>query len=137
MPNGQGHAPATGALRGVYDPSRLISSKFYNANNINDPDTCHKASGTVTYVEKYGDGDWDIYVQLDPQYKSTDADGTATMGYLINKADRDSLQLWVEARETTSHKAADMIWEVPHGDQGSTCGNGGQAFNSATGILQT
>src|SRR5918992_3068086 len=42
-------------LVGVYNPSRL---------RVINP--CQQASGTVTHIETWSDGDWNIYVGLDP-----------------------------------------------------------------------
>jgi hypothetical protein len=90
------------ALLNVYSPSRL--------KRIN---TCQQASGTVTFREKWGDGDYDIYVSLDPESKS-----------LVTQQDIDNLRYWEEARDH-GNGPADMLWEAVPKDQGSCSGNKG------------
>lgn len=115
-------APASGALRGVYNPSRLMAG---NNGVPTKYDICQQASGTVTYVELWDDGDWDVYVQLDPEYLP---EGSSP---LVGRSDVSNLRYWTQAKNVEgSHQAADMLWEVVRGDQGTTCGDGTQAFNT-------
>ena len=56
--------PADQALSGVWNPSRL---------GVNNP--CQQASGTVVKIEQpEADGDMDLYISLDPQWKSLAGD---------------------------------------------------------------
>ena len=48
-------SPSEDPLAGVHNPSRL---------RVINP--CQSASGTVTHIETWADGDWNIYVDLDP-----------------------------------------------------------------------
>ena len=109
------NAPASGALRDVYNPSR-----FTNGYEI-----CQQASGTVAYVESWGDGDWNIYTRLDPQYLPG---GSSP---LVSRSDISHLRYWTQAKSTNSN----MLWEVVPKDQGS-CGGGTQTFGSGTGLPQ-
>jgi hypothetical protein len=55
-------SPSENPMAGVHNPSRL---------RVIDP--CQQASGTVTHTETWEDGDWNIYVDLDP-----DSEGLAS-----------------------------------------------------------
>jgi hypothetical protein len=83
------------AMSGVYSPQRLSQETL-----------CQAASGEVTYVEKWGDGDWDVYL------KNISPSG------LVSASDIRNLQLWREAQKTRRHDAADMLWEIVPQDQG-------------------
>jgi hypothetical protein len=67
---------------------------------------CQAASGEVTFVEKWGDGDWDVYLK------------NISPSNLVSASDTRNLQLWREAQETRRHDAADMLWEIVPQDQG-------------------
>src|ERR671917_2725290 len=55
-------SPSEDPLAGVHNPRRL---------RVINP--CQSASGTVTHIETWSDGDWNIYVDLDP-----DSEGLAS-----------------------------------------------------------
>jgi hypothetical protein len=78
-------------LAGVYNPSRL---------RVINP--CQQASGTVTHIETWSDGDWNIYVDLD-----SDSEG------LVSGKNIQKLREWPQAGGV-----AEMLWEVTPDDQG-------------------
>lgn len=77
-------------LAGVHSPSRL---------RVINP--CQQASGTVTHMETWSDGDWNIYVDLD-----TDSEG------LVSTEGIQKLREWPQASG-----GAEMIWEAIPDDQ--------------------
>lgn len=78
-------------LAGVYNPSRL---------RVINP--CQQASGTVTHIETWSDGDWNIYVDLD-----SDSEG------LVSAENIQKLREWPQAGGV-----AEMLWEATPADQG-------------------
>ncbi len=84
-------SPSEDPLAGVHNPSRL---------RVIDP--CQQASGTVTHMETWDDGDWNIYVDLDPESEGL----TSARG--IQK-----LREWPQASG-----GAEMLWEAIPDDQG-------------------
>ncbi len=77
-------------LAGVHNPSRL---------RVIDP--CQSASGTVTHIETWSDGDWNIYVDLDPDSEAlAPAEGV------------QKLREWPQAGGV-----AEMLWEATPADQ--------------------
>jgi hypothetical protein len=78
-------------LDGVYNPSRL---------RVINP--CQQASGTVTHIETWSDGDWNIYVDLD-----SDSEG------LVSAENIQKLREWPQAGGV-----AEMLWEATPDDQG-------------------
>jgi hypothetical protein len=88
------------AKAGVNSPQRF---RIYNL--------CQQATGTVTYFEKWSDGDWNVYVNNldDPS--------------LWTEVGRNNLRTWDQA-DDHGYGSADMIWEAIPSDQG-TCGNPG------------
>lgn len=84
-------SPSEDPLAGVYNPSRL---------RVINP--CQQASGTVTYIETWSDGDWNIYVDLD-----SDSEG------LVSAENIQKLREWPQAGGV-----AEMLWEATPDDQG-------------------
>lgn len=83
--------PSDNPLAGVHNPSRL---------RVINP--CQSASGTVTHIETWSDGDWNIYVDLDPDSEAlASAEGT------------QKLREWPQAGGV-----AEMLWEATPADQG-------------------
>jgi hypothetical protein len=77
-------------LAGVHNPSRL---------RVINP--CQSASGTVTHFETWSDGDWNIYVDLDPDSEAlAPAEGV------------QKLREWPQAGGV-----AEMLWEATPADQ--------------------
>ncbi len=106
--NGWSNAPASEALRDVYNPSRFT----------NRYEMCRQASGTVgMYICA-----WTL---RQAQYLSG---GSSP---LVSRSDITYLRYWTQAKPTK----ADMLWEVVPGDQGS-CGDGNQTFGSGIGLSQ-
>jgi len=77
-------------MDGAWGPSRLRVI-----------DLCQQASGTVTFVEKWSDGDWNIYVDLDPSSEG-----------LVSNESIKKLREWPQARG-----GAQMLWEIIPDDQ--------------------
>lgn len=63
---------------------------------------CQQASGTVTHIETWSDGDWNIYVDLD-----SDSEG------LVSAENIQKLREWPQAGGV-----AEMLWEATPADQG-------------------
>jgi hypothetical protein len=78
-------------LDGVYNPSRL---------RVINP--CQQASGTVTHIETWSDGDWNIYVDLDSDSER-----------LVSAENIQKLREWPQAGGV-----AEMLWEATPADQG-------------------
>jgi len=78
-------------LDGVYNPSRL---------RVINP--CQQASGTVTHIETWSDGDWNIYVDLDSDSER-----------LVSVENIQKLREWPQAGGV-----AEMLWEATPADQG-------------------
>lgn len=76
-------------LAGVRNPTRL--------RMINP---CQTASGTVTYMETWSDGDWNIYVDLDPESE-----------YLVSAEGIQKIREWPQAN------GGEMLWEAIPDDQ--------------------
>ena len=85
-------SPSEDPLAGVHNPSRL---------RVINP--CQPASGTVTHFETWSDGDWNIYVDLDPG----DSEG------LVSAKGIQRLREWPQASGV-----AEMLWEASPADQG-------------------
>ena len=92
--------------------------QVYSSQRFRIINLCQKATATVTYFEKWSDGDWNVYVR--------DLDKPS----LWNDSGRANLRTWEQAQDTMSntkgdrHLAADMIFEAIPRDLG-TCGNPG------------
>ncbi len=83
-------SPSEDPLAGVHNPSRL---------RVIEP--CQQASGTVTHMETWKDGDWNIYVDLD-----SGSDG------LVSREGIRKLREWPQASG-----GAEMLWEATPADQ--------------------
>ncbi len=77
-------------LAGVHSPSRL---------RVINP--CQQASGTVTYMETWSDGDWNIYVDLEAGSEG-----------LVSAEGIQKLREWPQASG-----GGEMIWEAIPDDQ--------------------
>lgn len=84
-------SPSEDPLAGVYNPSRL---------RVINP--CQSASGTVTHMETWSDGDWNIYVDLDSDSEA-----------LTSPESIQKLREWPQAGGV-----AEMLWEATPADQG-------------------
>lgn len=96
--------PATGAMRGVHGTWRFTKQSL-----------CQYAEGTVTYFQRWNDYDWNIYIDLKPNWEN-----------LVTADDIKHLREWTQAQKTSKHPAAEMIWEAVGYDQGG-CGDGSQS----------
>jgi hypothetical protein len=83
-------SPSEDPLAGVHHPSRL---------RVIEP--CQQASGTVTYMETWADGDWNIYVNLDPGSEG-----------LVSAEGIQKLREWPQASG-----GGEMLWEAIPDDQ--------------------
>ena len=93
-------SPSEDPRAGVRNPSRL---------RVIDP--CQQASGTVTHMETWDDGDWNIYVNLDRDSEA-----------LASAAGKKKLREWPQASG-----GAEMLWEaVPDDQAGLLAPSGGQ-----------
>ena len=84
-------SPSEDPLAGVHNPRRL---------RVINP--CQSASGTVTHIETWADGDWNIYVDLDPDSEA-----------LASAEGIQKLREWPQASG-----GAEMLWEATPADQG-------------------